>query len=264
MKAKLDFIVPEPEIIDGGRMDLNVDVLKHLLDNSKIDRKFNHYLKDKKVIIVGPASYMLEHNKQDFIDSHDVVVRLNKNWNIEPKYQKHFGTKTNIRYHCGMENEHNGGAWNIPGMLEKNIEYAAISFPKNLSYFHNDILKFEKLNSQHNMNFHYFSDLELYITLHHFLGTRMTVGTVAFTDLLFYDIKSLHISGITFLEDGWYKGYKINPEWDDKKYMSKDLWKLKKDIGNHAMNPQKQLLNLFTQIDNRITLDPEVEESLVI
>ena len=48
------------------------------------------------------------------------------------------------------------------------------------------------------------------------------------------------------------------------KILKVNLWKLKKDIGNHAMNPQKQLLNLFTQIDNRITLDPEVEESLVI
>ena len=191
-------------------------------------------------------------------------MRLNRGWKIKDEHQQHFGTKTNIRYHCGMVHENNGGAWDIQQMIEAGVEYAAISFPKNLDYFHDDITRFEQLNEDHNMNFHYFSDLELYTSIHHYLGTRMAIGMAAFIDLLFYDIKSLHVSGITFGEGGWFKGYKQKESFDKNDYMKEEMWTKHRTIGNHAMIPQRKLMKLCSEIDSRISFDPEVEEVISI
>ena len=183
---------------------------------------------------------------------------------IEDKYKKQFGERTDVRYHCGMEHVNNGGPWNIPGMIDYGVEWSCIQFPRYLDYFHNDILNFEKLNETHNMNFHCWSDLELYMSIHHYLGTRMNLGTAAFTDLMFYDISRLHISGITFLEGGWYGGYeKSNKKYSggkDAGHFKSDEWKKEKGSGNHAMIPQRKLLKLLSEYDDRITMDKEVKE----
>ena len=43
-KITLDYNVAEPERVDGGRFDLDENLLRHLLDNCTIDRKYNQYL----------------------------------------------------------------------------------------------------------------------------------------------------------------------------------------------------------------------------
>tara|TARA_A100001391_G_C5026824_1_gene267284 strand:- start:126 stop:932 length:807 start_codon:yes stop_codon:yes gene_type:complete len=261
-KITLDYNVAEPERVDGGRFDLDENLLRHLLDNCTIDRKYNQYLKDKSVIIVGPAAYMLEKESSEFIESFDIVVRLNRGWKIKDEHKKYLGERTDIRYHCGMEHENNGGAWEIQSMIDNNVSWASIGFPRYLSYFHNDILKFEKMNQHFNMNFHIFSDLELYLSLHHYMGTRMALGTTAFSDLILYDIKRLHISGITFLDGGYFKDYKQSNEFNgpEATYLESDIWKNHTDVGGHAMIPQRKLLKLLSEIDDRITMDKEVEK----
>lgn len=262
MKVTLDYNIPEPPLVDGGRFDLDTDIMSYLLDNSKIDRKFNHYLKDKSVIVVGPAAYMVGKEKADFIESFDVVVRLNRGWSVREDLVNDFGRRTDVRWHCGIEHENNGGVWNIEGMKDYGVKWACIPFPRHLSYFHNDILKFEKLNEEHNMNFHCWSDMELYLSIHQYIGTRMGIGTTAFADLFFYDFKRLHISGITFLDGGWYKGYKQKELYDgpDAQYLQSDIWKTHTDVGGHAMLPQRKLLKLMSDMDERITMDTEVKE----
>ena len=261
MKVSLNYNIPEPEKIDGGRFGLNEEIMKYLMNNCTIDRKYNQYLKDKSVIIVGPAAYMLEKEQGDFIESFDVVVRLNRGWRVKDEHKKNLGERTDIRYHCGMEHENNGGAWEIENMISQGVEWATIGFPRYLDYFHNDILKFEDLNKQHNMNFHVFSDLELYLSLHHYLGTRMSVGTISFADLALYDFKRLHISGITFLDGGYFKSYKQSKEFDgpDAAFLESEIWKKHTDVGGHAMIPQRKLLKLLSDIDDRITMDDEVK-----
>ena len=50
MKVSLDYNIPEPEKVDGGRFSLNEKIMKYLMNNCTIDRKSNQYLKDKSVI----------------------------------------------------------------------------------------------------------------------------------------------------------------------------------------------------------------------
>lgn len=260
MKVQLSWpIISELERVKGGRFELDSDILKHLFDNCIIDRKFNNYLKGKSVIVVGPSPYMMEQERADFIESFDIIVRLNKGWKVQDDKKKYLGERTDIRYHCGMEQIQNGGPWDIAGMLDYGVQWACAQFPKHLDYFHNDILRFEEMNKEYNMNFHWWSDIELYMSIHHYLGTRINLGTAAFADMIFYDVERLHISGMTFLEDGWAAGYGKDKS-DYASFLDTDDWKKYKTFGNHAFTPQKKLLKLLSDFDDRITLDKEVEE----
>lgn len=62
---------------------------------------FTRYIKDKKVIIVGPDTAMIGKSLGKYIDSFDIVVRHNTVFEYLPfnsKYVKDFGSKTNIIY----------------------------------------------------------------------------------------------------------------------------------------------------------------------
>jgi len=63
----------------------------------KMISEFHDYLKDKNVIIVGPAAYLLGKNKGEFIDNFDVVVRISEPMH-KIVYPEDYGTKMNILY----------------------------------------------------------------------------------------------------------------------------------------------------------------------
>ena len=44
------------------------------------------------------------------------------------------------------------------------------------------------------------------------------------------------------------------------KIKESDIWKNHTDVGGHAMIPQRKLLKLLSEIDDRITMDKEVEK----
>ena len=53
---------------------------------------------NKRVIIVGPAEYLLKSNNKDFIDSFDIVIRIKSGYPVPKKYINNLGSKTNIIY----------------------------------------------------------------------------------------------------------------------------------------------------------------------
>lgn len=253
---ELPFIIDEPQRTPNSST-MTWDKYQELYSNVVIDKKYNDFLKDKSVIIVAPAGYTTNEENKDqgkFIDSHDVVVRINGGWEISPKNQKYLGNKTDVRYHCMMEHTNNGGPYNIKGMKDKRVKWFCSQFPKNLDYFYADIVHFEKLNQQETnpINFHYWADLKYYLQIHKTLNTRMNAGIAAVVDLLCYDIKSLHIKGFTFFKDGWTKEHK--QEGYKETY---DSLGEQKEV-NHSNKPQVEFLDILDKNDTRITLDKEV------
>lgn len=57
---------------------------------------FFKYIKGKRVIIVGPAGYLQGQKKGQWIDSHDVVIRMNLAVPVE--YPEDYGSKTDVLY----------------------------------------------------------------------------------------------------------------------------------------------------------------------
>lgn len=62
--------------------------------------RFNEYLEDKKVIIVGPAYYLKGKHQGVYINSFDVIVRVNEPMHapLTKQDKVDFGYKTNIIY----------------------------------------------------------------------------------------------------------------------------------------------------------------------
>ena len=57
------------------------------------------YLKDKRVIIVGPAGYMENSYRGEMIDKYDVIVRMNLASPVPPERYKDIGSRTDVLYH---------------------------------------------------------------------------------------------------------------------------------------------------------------------
>ena len=265
MKVELDYRIPElPRPLEGN-YQLDQDILKHLFDTAKIDRKFNHYLKDKSVIIVGPASYLKGTKRGEFIDSFDIVVRCNGFWKPPIEHQEDIGKKTTIRWHSGAEFPNTGGMWDIPDMLNYGVEYVCIQYPTYLDYFHDDVQKFKRKNEPYNIPFHNWSDLELYLSIHHYLGTRLQCGMSAVADLLFYDVKKLHVSGFSFhseIKQGVKGGGDYLNGAKPSDYIQSDYDKEKHTFVNHAQLPQMRFLRELETFDNRLSFDKETDEVL--
>ncbi len=262
-KIELDFNIPELERPLEGNYTLNQNILKHLFNNSSIDRRFNNYVKGKSVVVIASAGYLANQKKGEFFEDFDIIVRLGPGWKPLKESYEVMGKRTNIRWHSGHEFPTTGGLWEIDKMIDHGVEYACIQYPRYLDYFHHDIKKFEKQNEEYNMPFHIWSDLELYLSLHHYLGTRLNLGMAAVTDLLFYDISKLHMSGFTFYSGGK-DDFNYKHGCKQKGYMLDDYIPEKSTMINHAQIPQMKLLRELQILDKRLSFDKETEDVLKI
>ncbi len=260
-KVELNLSIPELERPMEGNYTLDQDILKHLFNNASIDRRFNNYVKGKSVVVIGSAGYLADHKKGDFFESFDLIVRLGPGWKPPKESYEVMGKRTDIRWHSGHEFETTSGLWEIDKMLDYGVEYACMQYPRYLDYFHHDIKKFEKYNEEYNMPFHVWSDLELYLSIHHYLGTRINLGMAAVTDLLFYDISKLHMSGFTFYSGGG-RDYNYEHGTKLKTYSVNDYVPEKFAMINHAQIPQMKLLRELQTLDKRLSFDKETEDIL--
>lgn len=255
----LDFTLDEPDRFGNNtnstKSDLNI-----VRKDVKISTSFNAFLKNKSVIVVGPSPYLKGLKRGSFIDSHDIVVRLNKGWEVDKNFVEDYGEKITIRYHCMMEHENNGGKFEIDKMKRKNVAWLASQFPYNLSYFHHDNKKFDTQNKGR-INFHVPADLLYYLNLHHMMQTRGNVATAAVFDIINYDIASLHLSGISFYKDGWIGDYKSGATNTDSsgKY-NMDTKNMQKE--GHAQEAQIHLIKLLLETEKKFSVDDEIKQIL--
>lgn len=66
-----------------------------MLNISK-NEKLNSYLKDKRVCYIGPSPYMIGRKLGEYIDSFDIICRVN---NFTPiNYKEDYGSRTDILF----------------------------------------------------------------------------------------------------------------------------------------------------------------------
>ena len=71
------------------------------------------FLKNKSVALVGPAKYMSGSNYGVEIDSHDVVVRINRGIESIKSYGDDIGKRTDIYYSCLIETSQQTGKLDV-------------------------------------------------------------------------------------------------------------------------------------------------------
>lgn len=169
------------------------------------------FVKDKRVVLVGPATYLNKKNMGKLIDSYDLVIRCNRGHGLI-RSPLIYGSRTDILYHCVNEEEDNGGK--ITDKMINEIKYIVGAYPFLESYekstfqggtvrdYYN-IVSNKKLFSK-------FTSINKkpYLNLEKEIGCRPNTGICAMFDILSNKPKELYITGFTLFKDGYSKLYR--------------------------------------------------------
>lgn len=168
-----------------------------------LDAKYYEYISDKTVAIVGPAPTIDGTLQADYINSFDVVVRLNKAIPILNKQDT--GDRCDILYHCGLVDENRGGQ--VP---RSDLDWFCLAhnFIKlNNRRFKRSCSHVAKIALAFNYNLHV-TPLGIYEELCHYCGSP-NIGTTAIYDILSHNPRQLYITGLT-VGPGYSTSYKTD------------------------------------------------------
>ena len=173
-----------------------------------------------KYIIIGPASYLLEKENNEFIDSFDVVVRIKSGYPVPKKLEKHLGSRTDILYTNLVEKRNNLTKENLNLIEENNIklkypfpildDYTNLDLNDNIRIIYKNFIKNNKDIKVDTIN------LKTYKKVHSYLNKRPSILPLIITDILNENPKEIHLLGFTFrlnwlnkfdLFDGTYANY---------------------------------------------------------
>lgn len=221
----------------------SIDLKKNLIEKFSLSKNSMHdYLKNKKVVIVGPANHVDNNN---LINSYDVIVRVNRGHNMI-NTNKH-GNRTDILYHTANQHSENGG----PIPLDNNINEIIFAYPVldlyDESSFKNISTLRDYLEIYHNKNLydkikHRCSFIEEHKYLHYEkeCESRPNTGLCAILDLLSYDIKELYITGFTLFQTNYDSSYRNIVEGSEKT-SEKALERMKE----HNFHSQKKSAEIY-------------------
>lgn len=180
--------------------------------------EFSSYLEGKRVVIVGPAASLNGRQLGSFIDSHDVVVRLNRDCPIKAElYAKLYpgkplpkiedkGSRTDVLYHVLYDQ----ALANISGW-DHSPQQVAIWQADGVRFLvtrqepnHPRINRYMRLTK--NIFPPVVMDRALRRRLKDATGTNPNTGVIAIAHLLGMPIQSLHVTGFDFYASGYATG----------------------------------------------------------
>ena len=210
-------------------------------------------VKGKSLIIVGPSKTVLRKKNADFINSFDLVVRLNKILPIPYHMEQFIGYRTDILYNNCNTTDHGGeNNLSINMLVNNNVRYLRASYPP-IGVFKKDIDRFRMLNRSRGFPFGHVNT-KYYNSVVKKLNTRPYTGTLAILDLLRYDIKALYITGIDFFKYNYHSSYRVLNKEDMMKTRNGPI---------HKREPQINLLRQIYLTDKRIKVDDVLENVLL-
>lgn len=163
--------------------------------------------KGKRIAIIGAASSAYEKELGKYIDSFDLVIRINKalvTWKNEN--EPFVGTKTSILFHSFYENNQSGGGpLDFRLYEQRNVKYV-VNPNNNYEGWRLNYNFYKKYNS---FNITYFLSKRYYQEMAQpFNGLRPTVGYAALYSVLRSPFKEAYITGFTFFKTAYSKGYR--------------------------------------------------------
>ena len=216
---------------------------------------FQKLLLNKRVVIVGPAPSIINSTQGEYIDSFDIVVRINKAIPIPEYLKKDIGSRTDILYNCLNSKSDNGGEIELE--IIKKLKYICCPYPpiypfkKDIDTFMEQFIKRDKENK---INFRHV-DTKFYLKTVREMNTRPNSGIAAILDLLQFSLKELYITGFTFFKGGYYKEY--------RSYSETEVLERMKKIGNHDQKLQIKYMKKIFLKDNRIIMDKELKKIIL-
>tara|TARA_R110001592_G_scaffold323732_1_gene603152 strand:+ start:3785 stop:4465 length:681 start_codon:yes stop_codon:yes gene_type:complete len=166
---------------------------------------------DKKVIIVGPSSYLENKKTGKFIDSFDLVVRINNLHDINnSELVEDLGLKTDIIYFDGSMDQSRFDRYTTC-----NPKLLKCTYPES-EWFFEDRCKTNVTGLKNFFNIDVVNNImyqNLKCSLDENFKVRPNSGLIAIVDLLKFPIKELYVTGIDFYRNS-YSSY--HPDYGGK------------------------------------------------
>lgn len=162
-----------------------------VVNDSNADSFFEGYVRDRRLVLVGPSQSALS-NTYEFIEAHDLVVRVNYAYPTPSEHVPYIGSRCDVLYH------NSAGLRDIQEILQPGLEF--IWYDRNRHMF--DIRRFLKATNTPGGLIRPYRDRVISK-----LGTHPNMGFLALMHLLSQPIQSLHVTGITFFREPYHTGY---------------------------------------------------------
>ena len=159
------------------------------------EEEYGRFLKDKRVMLIGPAKSSGGQVIKDLIDSYDVIVRIN---DLPERYDGS-EPKTDVVYYDGSLNNDRRVSYKT-----SNLKFIINVYPASEWFYESRI--------QGNINYMKNNFSQKILTLPEetygeikdkIANTRPNSGTCAIIDLLKYEIKELFIIGVDFYRSAY-------------------------------------------------------------
>ena len=224
-------------------------------------------LKNKTVALVGPASYMVGSKLGAQIDSHDIIVRLNRGIESIHEYRADVGLRTDILYSCLIEKPGNAGQYN-PENLIKEFNIKAVVAPphsnfKGISHSTalHELVDNKKASILANLVPLRIVDHDFHNKLAIAVQCKPNTGFMAIYDLIRQGIDRLTIYGFSFYLDGFIPGCKNGVEIEQgmsEQAFAEKCFNSKRHIQENMWLYAKQTLLKHPRVD----LDPVLQKIL--
>ncbi len=205
----------------------------------------------KSIAIIGPADSALSQKKGKYIDSFDIVIRLNKSIKIKEEHNEFIGTKTLFLAHCMDESEVTG-CGRIDTKLWKNKGVQKVLFLLNENRFTPNLDKFLLKNKARLPV--YQIDRKDYQKIKKCLNGKVpTTGFAALFLLLNSNCSQLYISGFTFFKTGYQIGYRP---------LISDISEMQNLIHGNQNHDVDQEFNIIRDLIISSSLNLEIDQAL--
>jgi hypothetical protein len=246
--------------------------MQNYIENEK---EYREYLKNKNIIIVGPAQSLEGKGLGKEIDSYDIIVRLNNSYSIFYNKNKNIkndvGSRTDVLYHTGAI----GKALSLAAKKYKIGKLKLLRKDK-IKWFvsKRDPLRGTDTEKKYTKSFEKIAKGKIkFVTVHNkFLKslrqllkkTDPNMSTLAIIHLLKFNFKKLKIVGCDFYGSGYNKAYFVPPalkyNLKEKKFIRKDGKPRRKPKIPHDYKIQIRFLLRAIKKDKRVILDKEYIE----
>jgi hypothetical protein len=174
-------------------------------NENRVFEEYNDFLKGKNVILVGPANTLVGAKQGKFIDSFDVIVRLNKSYRVDPDMYEDLGSRTDVLYNCMYPSDSAGGGvaiLDMPFIQAQEYKYIVCSYPMVPA----QVMAFRMRNRQQTP----FTAINRGLHQEVAAGCKgkPNTGTVTIFDLISRPVKSLYVTGVTFFRTAYHEGYR--------------------------------------------------------
>lgn len=172
----------------------------------KTEKEFYNFILGKSVVLVGPAGYLMEKDMCEFIEKHDVVIRVNHA--IPVKYPNSYGIRTDVLYHAMNkttlnkeiydDTEETARLWK-----EEGVKWVITALSEEKPY----VKKFGEFFDTIGMQW-VALDATFYQRVKNNIGTKLpSTGILALTHLLKSSATIVSLIGFDFYNSGVYPSY---------------------------------------------------------